>query len=194
MHAHEYSSTGCPLTKHQFQATGSDKASNSAQAPAADGHHQTPGAGPSNGHVTDSCFRGTVGTVLLAPFLVAPSITAEKNTTRTRRGPPAQQRSTQLRSCDEARWSWGRPPHGKQPPRIPGRHVRGPRECSTQQLTGKSTAFKLARHPGAGSVRKGICCAVSVGRVSEARLEAIKAYKGELMAVICSGETQPLPT
>jgi len=119
--------------------------------PVAGRYNQTAGNRPSQDHVTDNHIRSTGGTVLLS-HRWRHSQHREKNqnpgqaaivATRTRGG---------TRSCDEASPLELGQAASRQPTTTHPRLTTGAaRACSTLQLTGKSTASKLAEKPYVGA-------------------------------------------
>jgi len=102
-------------------------------------------------HVTDSCIRGTGGTVLLS-HRWRHTQHPEKKLLKIKKPGPGSLLND--RATKPTHWSWDKPPVGNQllvALRLPGCHLRGPSACSTLQLTGKSTASKLAENPCAAS-------------------------------------------
>jgi len=161
--------------------------SNSTQAPVAGRYNQTTGSHPSQDHhdVTDSYITG--GTVLLShrwrhtqlqvfKCSSVGGLHREKTIkTRARQRPYNQWHPHRegahgaVTTRKPAHWSWDRPPDGNQPPlaRMPGCHFkfREASACSTLQLTGKSTASKLAEKPCDTSVWSGDSAALRRGNL-----------------------------
>jgi len=105
--------------------------------------------------------------------IMSPTATPGKNKTRARQRPydHPHREGAHGAVTKPVHWSWDRPPDDNQPPRMPGCHFREANACSTLQLTGKSTASKLAEKPCAArlSVWSGDSAALRRGGHSTTR-------------------------